>query len=353
MTALDSSSLKFWESVGLWGFVFVWVGVAGEGVEIFIKLFQRKLYERKKFCLDVIGAVFWIVLVVALAVEFFGNVRAMRIADSINAQLDAEAGQARKDASAAIELAAKIGTTNAQLVASNLDLSIELEKLRHPRIITPEQRERFIEILSEAHNFSKTRIVVITGNTDRETERFAFQVRKVLDEAGYGDAPSKYQLPLAQVVDNSLYVTNGLPHIDLPAFEWKDAILAKIPNLSVSPLQCGKESGLVIKAPTGATDLASENLFTDRQPEIIALFSEKIPPASILPSVIVFYPTDNNPNRGFHYGYSPTKDTNAILYGVSAVFHEIGITVGKNTTTGVLPPGMLPPGYVAFFIPSQ
>jgi hypothetical protein len=105
MTALDSASLKFWESVGLWGFIFVWVGVAGEGVEIFIKLFQRKLYERKKFCLDVIGAIFWAVLVVALAVEFLGNVKAMRIAESINSQLDVEAGRARKEAGAAIERA--------------------------------------------------------------------------------------------------------------------------------------------------------------------------------------------------------------------------------------------------------
>jgi hypothetical protein len=67
-----------------------------------------------------------------------------------------------------------------------------------------------------------------------------------------------------------------------------------------------------------------------------------------MPSVIFFYPTETNPNRGFHHGYSPTKDPNAILNGICAVFHDIGITVGKNTATGILPPDS-----VAFFIPSQ
>lgn len=227
-----------------------------------------------------------------------------------------------------------------------------MEKLKHPRIITAEQRERFIGILSDGHNVSKTRIEVIIGNNDRETEQFAFQVRKVLDEAGYGDVPSKYQqLPLVQMVDNSIYVTDGLPHIDLPAFEWNDAKLTKIQNLNASPLQSSNSSRFAIINRTNSNSaLDSENPFTDRQPEIIALFSENIPTPSIstMPSVIFFYPTENNPVRGFHHGYSPTKDPNAILYGICAVFHDIGITVGKNTTRGILAPG-----HVAFFIPSQ
>jgi hypothetical protein len=186
MTALDSSSLKFWEVVGLWGFIFVWVGVAGEGVEIFIKLFQRKLYERKKFCLDVIGAVFWIVLVIGLAVEFLGNVKAMRIADSINSRLDAEAGQARQNAGAAIELAAQIGTTNAQLSlrveelrSANLALELKLQ----PRRITAQQRDKFIELLKEA---PKCPVKVFVGREDDETANYAKQVREILDSAGYG-----------------------------------------------------------------------------------------------------------------------------------------------------------------------
>jgi hypothetical protein len=113
MITFDSSSLKFWESVGLWGFVFVWVGVAGEGVEIFIKFFRPKLYNRKKSCLDAIGAVFWIVLVVALAVEFIGNIKAMRIADAENARLNERAS---KFELAAAELEQQMAQTSNNVV---------------------------------------------------------------------------------------------------------------------------------------------------------------------------------------------------------------------------------------------
>ena len=327
-----ASSLLFncWEFASRHpGILLVLLGVAGEVVFDWKEMKGRLAWAKRMSAL---------ILIAGLILEF------------------SEAAKSDKDVSAAMKAAGQTNeraSTNelrvAELQSNNIVLETQLEKLRHPRIITSEERERIIGFLSDCHNVSKIRIEVIIGNNDRETERFAFQVRKVLDEAGYGDVPSKYQSPLVQMADNSVYVTYGWPHIDLPTFEWNDAKLLKVSNLSMSPLQCGKESGLVTKAPTGATDLASENPFTDRQPEIIALFSEKIPPASILPSVIVFYPTDNNPNRGFHYGYSPTKDPNAILYGICAVFNESGITVGKN----IIITGILPPGRVAFFIPSQ
>jgi hypothetical protein len=158
MTALDSSTLKFWESVGLWGFVFVWVGVAGEGIEIFIKLFRPKLYERKKLCLDVIGAVFWIVLVMALAVEFLGNVKAMRIADAENTRLDGLA-------SAATERAANAELKVEQLRKENAQLEIKLQ----PRRITAAQREKFIELLKDS---PKCPVKIFVGREDDETPPF-------------------------------------------------------------------------------------------------------------------------------------------------------------------------------------
>lgn len=300
-----------------------------------VLFFKKERIESKKTNWEL----FWeLILVFGLVGEVFSAIHGI----SEIARLNKEAGES-------IELASKIGTTNAQLVSSNLLISIELEKLRHPRIIMPDQREKFIEILSEGHNVSKTRIEVIVGNNDRETERFAFQVRKVLDEAGYGDAPSQYQLPLAQMADNSLNVASELPHIDLPAFEWNDAKLEKIPNLRVFPLQVGVYPRFgIVNTTDKNTALFTETPFTDSEPEVIALFSGTNPPTIITPSVNVAYPTENNPSRGVSYIYAATKDTNAILYGVCAVFHEIGITVGENTTTGILPPG-----HVAFFIPSQ
>src|ERR1035438_1455022 len=88
MTALDSSSLKLWESVGLWGFVFVWVGVAGEGAEIIAKLRFKESFKRHEHSWDICSGICWLILVVALAVEFIGNVNAMRIADRENTRLD-------------------------------------------------------------------------------------------------------------------------------------------------------------------------------------------------------------------------------------------------------------------------
>jgi hypothetical protein len=186
MTALDSSSLKFWESIGLWGFIFVWVGVAGEGVEIFIKLFRRKLYERKKFCLDVIGAAFWVVLVVALAVEFLGNAKAMRIADSINSQLDAEAGQARKDAGAAIERAAMVESNNLVLRSNVLELQITLEQITNavaklqPRRLTWDQMD-WLTIFLNGRDKSKDEPVKLRADhEDPEAMLFAEDISAVL-----------------------------------------------------------------------------------------------------------------------------------------------------------------------------
>jgi hypothetical protein len=266
-----------------------------------------------------------------------------------------EASETDEEAANAIELAGKANeraSTNelrvAELQSNNLVLATQLEKLKHPRIITVEQREKFIEILSEAHNFSKTRIEVIIGNNDRETERFAFQIRKLLDEAGYGDGPSKYQqFPLAQMVDKSIYVTNALPHIDLPAFEWKDAKLAKIVNFRVSPLLVSDIGRFAIRS-NGVSMISTENPFTDTVPEVIALFSESIPAPGILPSVNIAYPTENNTDRSVMYVYTPTKDPNAILNGVCVALHDGGATIGINTTAGIMAPG-----HVAFFIPSQ
>lgn len=233
------------------------------------------------------------------------------------------------------------------LKSNNFALEKEVIELRNPNMITAEQREKFIEILCEPHNTSKIPIIVILGGNDRQAEKFAFQVRKILDEAGYGFVPSKYQLPFIPLPDNSIYVTDAVPHIDLPAFEWRDAAPIKMKSGSVSPLPdiSNSRSAMSIDSRNIAN---TEQPFTDKEPNVIALFSGDIPPISILPSVNVAYPTPDNPYRGFSYMYSPTKDPNAILYGVCEVFHELGITVGKNKVTG-----MAPDGFVVFFIPSR
>jgi hypothetical protein len=228
--------------------------------------------------------------------------------------------------------------------SNNLVLSIELEKLKNPSIITAEQREKFIEILCGPLNASKVPIIVIYAGNDRPTEQFAFQIRNILDEAGYGFTPSKYQASIILIPAGAVCVTDAVPHIDLPAFTWMDATLVKLKSGSVSPLP--ESSNPVVEHPGDI--LHTEQPFTDREPNVIALFSGAIPPKNTMPSVNVAYPASDNPNRGFHYIYSQTKDTNAILYGVCEIFHDIGITIGENKATGIIPDG-----YVGFFIPSQ
>jgi hypothetical protein len=231
---------------------------------------------------------------------------------------------------------------------SNLNLSIELEKLRYPNTITSEQREKFIEILCEPHNASKIPILVFFGGDDRATEQFAFQIQKILDEAGYGFTSSKYQPPMIQMPTNMLYITNGIAHIDLPPFQWNDVTPIKMKSGTIAALQVTNAYAPVATNAPPNSVLNSEIPFTDKEPNVIALFSGDVPPPSIMPSVNVFYPTPDNPFRGFSYSYNSTKDPNAVLCGVCEVLHEVGITVGKNTT-----PNVLPRGCVALFIPSR
>ncbi len=172
MSALNASSLKFWESVGLWGFVFVWVGVAGEGAEIFAKLLLPKLYKARQRCFDVIGAFFWIVLVLALAAEFLGNVKAMRISDTENATLGRLASAANERAEST---ALQVETLRKENIALNAKLN--------PRVITAAQREEFLSIVSR---WPKAVVKVFVGEKNAEADAYAFQIRRLLDDAGYG-----------------------------------------------------------------------------------------------------------------------------------------------------------------------
>jgi hypothetical protein len=186
MTSLDLTSLKFWESVGLWGFVFVWVGVAGEGVEIFIKLFRAKLYDRKKRIFDVIGAVFWIILVVALATEFLGNMKAMQIADGVNSRLNAEAGQARKDAGEAMKQAGAAIERAAMVESNNAVLSLRIEELHSNNLALEQQMQpRLIEssrATTRLTQFAGTKAVIISA-TGGDCPSTANQIGGILQAA--------------------------------------------------------------------------------------------------------------------------------------------------------------------------
>lgn len=329
MTALDSASLKFWESVGLWGFIFVWVGVAGEGVEIFIKLFNRKLYERKQFCLDVIGAAFWIVLVVALAVEFLGNEKAMRIADSINTQLDIEAGQARKEAGQANERAAKDELAVAVLTSNNLVLQKEVLALNTPRRIMGEQRDKFITLLCNPHNVSKIPIKVIVGESDSETDFFAMQIREMLDITGYGTKPCPFPIITNQSYQGSNFTcsVDNMPFIKGP----RPDFLSVYKEIERRPFQFMADASGKNRTEIIAVFVVTNQLRRDEWDN---------------PSISI----TNLPSGKIGYTYHATKDPNSILFGVVAAFRESGVKVSPTAT---LTNETVKPGEVAFFIPQK
>lgn len=176
MTPIDPSALKFWESVGEWGFIFVWVGVAGEGIEISIKLFCPKLYDKKKSCLDLIGAIFWLVLVAALAVEFWGNHKAMQLADSMNSQLNTEAAQARKDAAEANERAALVESNNLALRSGLRDFVLDQTEAR--------EIDSY-DLATALKQIPDVKVILLVDSSDHEARGFSSQLQLAFVGAGW------------------------------------------------------------------------------------------------------------------------------------------------------------------------
>jgi hypothetical protein len=143
------------------GLVLVIVGVAGEGVEIIWKLLIRKRSEKLDLFLDSIGAFFWIVLVIGLALE---------IPDA--ARTDKEAAESNKLAGQANERAANTESNNLVLQA----------KLQ-PRIITPKNVEDFIFLTERITK--KIPITVHAASYGDDTMSFAFQIRDMLNKAKF------------------------------------------------------------------------------------------------------------------------------------------------------------------------
>lgn len=153
------------------GLLLVLIGVAGEIFCDWKEMGVGRLARAKR-----ISA---ILLVAGLMMEFWEAAKS----DNEIAKTNLEAKQAGKDATDAKLLITEIGTTNAQLVASNLAVSVELGKLKQPRIITIGNEKKFILLCKD---MPKIPIKIYVGTPDNETEVFAEQVRQTLDDAGFG-----------------------------------------------------------------------------------------------------------------------------------------------------------------------
>jgi len=199
------------------------------------------------------------------------------------------------------------------------------------RTINPGQREQFIRILAEPHNVSKKAIKVIIGKTDLETENFAFQFREMLDQAGYGSKPSNLPVEhLESFTGDVVYVTNQLPHFDIPAFKGfgNAEDILRFPSITLDP---SKNHNDVI-ALFSVSSL-EKYYTTESEPPT---FMEMKPNLKVIP------------NGTSHYAYHPTTNLNLILLGVCHALNSSGISVGLMQA-----PNFLKPGEIAFFIPQR
>ena len=184
------------------------IGVAGEGVEIGLKIFKRKCkrlrqwYGKHEYGIDIIGGIFWVFVVAGLAIEFKGNNKAREIGARENAKLSGDAGRALKDAALANERAAKfdadrvliekqaeeIRSTNfvLQAKASGLEKEASEAKLRlaeieartQPRHISRDQKEKLVAALKDA---PKGKVMLCTINATDETKAYEWELMQLLE----------------------------------------------------------------------------------------------------------------------------------------------------------------------------
>jgi hypothetical protein len=154
MTPSDEAWLGIWEFISSLGFLMVIIGCIIEGVEHFAH-FPRKL-TKWKHGIEKFG---WYIICIGLSMEFVGEKRAKRIADRENTRLTAEAGEAHKYAAYAIERASASDL-------ARVKVEKQIEEMRRPRIITDEQKRKFIAFLKDA---PKASVPISSGATDNET----------------------------------------------------------------------------------------------------------------------------------------------------------------------------------------
>ena len=143
MSELDSSLLKHWEFVADLGTWLVIIGVAGEGIEIALKILEHRCsnirfldwFKKHEFSIEVWGAIFWLMVVVGLLMELKGSHKSKEITDKENTRLTSlaaetsiRAGNAEKEAGESKLLAAQIGTTNLVLAKEVLEIAKKLQE---------------------------------------------------------------------------------------------------------------------------------------------------------------------------------------------------------------------------------
>jgi len=176
----------------------VFIGILGESAEFIVKWGRKRRFRgwfndtnRRRLVgfvkvirpkLLPIETLFFVVLVIGLAIEILGSFAAERLQSKANLELSAT--------NAVILLRVE------QLRSNNLVLSIELEKLKHPRTIKPEQKTALIKCLSGC---PKGKVFISAGAFDGEATMYAQDIEEVLKSAGFETDRAIFPSPNAPV----------------------------------------------------------------------------------------------------------------------------------------------------------
>ncbi len=178
MSFWDFASLHNWETIATWGFWSVFVGVAAEGIEIGAKIFFKEWFHKYEFRLEITAGIFWIILVLGLAVENIADNRVWVLSDRQNAWLSKDAETAKNNAAQANERAAV-----AEQKAAEDELKVEEMRAKMAdRILTKDDRDFLVSLIKGKKG---SNIVIASIMGDMEANRYASQFKSVFTDAGW------------------------------------------------------------------------------------------------------------------------------------------------------------------------
>ena len=230
MTPHDAELLASWETLATLGFWMVIVGVAGEGMEAIPKMAKwclkkelvpnkvKRLFANLSGRFDIardwlipLEFISWLICVLGLAFELWGDFNANSIKDDENRGLNKLAtdaldraknsqGQLMEASKSIIGLQIEAAHANeraATVESNNLVLRsnvVALESEMQWRTITPKQETDLIMLLKPAQNAgTKHHVIVDFEQTDFEARWYAKRIVDVLKECGF-DANSPSQI---------------------------------------------------------------------------------------------------------------------------------------------------------------
>ncbi len=175
--------MSLFQSIPIWGWldvfftILVLLGVCGES-DWFLKLIIHDPPNNLvpvQFRQEKIKKIFEAILIFGIA----GELMCLPFSLWESAEFNKEAADARLNAGAALERAANTESNNLVLRAK----IVELEQKMQPRTVTKEQQDQFVKLLTNA---PKCPIWILCSDPTSEMLNYIAQLRKMLNEAGYG-----------------------------------------------------------------------------------------------------------------------------------------------------------------------